>query len=124
MNVFAYVAAVCALGVVAGWALGHLTYRSSRGEALALYLGGSLALGWWLSFSFLELVGSACTWMGKRGSGCIATDDQTVWYLALPLIACPAYACAMFAARFQRNEKARNAKDVASFALTRPSNRE
>ena len=71
----------------------------SVGPAVATFILLSLLLESFLSFGVLSAVNSFCSTIGISGRSCIVTDDQSVWYLALPLIACPLYVACMLLAR-------------------------
>jgi hypothetical protein len=99
MNVFAYVAIVTCVGLVAAYISGRLMWSLSGLIASILFVPISFCLGAFLAFPLLSGVGNLCTEWGIGASECIRTDDRTVWFLGVPFLAFPAYLFAMFVAR-------------------------
>lgn len=99
MNVFLYVALVTSGGVVTALILGHVMSGLSRVSAVLVFVSVSIVLGAFLSFAVLNGVNYFCVEHGIRSADCIRTNEGSVWYLALPLVAFPLYIVSMFVAR-------------------------
>lgn len=99
MNVVIYVAIVTLGGLVASYRAGRAWNGLAMGPALLLYSIASLALAAALAFLLPLALVTLCATIGLKEAQCIHTDDQTVWFLAVPLGACPGYVAAMFLGR-------------------------
>jgi hypothetical protein len=99
MNVFAYVAAITFAGTIAAYLFGRVVCNLNGFSAFSIYFVVSLSLGFFLSFPILSIVGTLCFSLGLKDTQCIITNDQTVWFLATPLVLFPAYTIFMFIGR-------------------------
>jgi hypothetical protein len=107
MNVFLYISIVTAIGVALAYGVGRFLWMHGGFASFFLFLTASVFLGVFLSFPLLNAVGSFCTRYGVLARDCINTDDRTVWFLAVPLIAFPLYLLVMFVARTISRSRAR-----------------
>ena len=99
MNVFLYVALATIAGCTLSYALGRGRNEFTIIPAAFAILLLSIILGVFLSFGLLSGVSRFCSLIGINAIACIQTDDQTVWYLALPMFAFPLYMIFMFTSR-------------------------
>ena len=99
MNVYVYVTLVTLAGLIVAFLLGRAAAGVSVLVGAMSFLVASIVLGVALTFPVLTAVAHVCGLLGVAESDCVRTDDTTVWYLAIPLVLCPAYMVCMFVGR-------------------------
>jgi hypothetical protein len=99
MNVVLYVAMVTLGGLAASYRAGRAWSGLAVGPAGLLFSIASLVLAAALAFLLPLALVTVCAGIGLKEAQCVHTDDQTVWFLAVPLVACPGYVIAMFLGR-------------------------
>jgi len=99
MNIFIYVSLVTFLGVLIAVLVGQRMVHLKGSSAITACVGVSVGIGIGLAFPMLYIVSGACYALHIADKKCIATDDHTVWLLAVPLVAFPAYVIVMLVAR-------------------------
>jgi hypothetical protein len=108
MNVQFYVALVTLVGFAIAYFLGRAMNELTGIAAVMVFLIVSVVLGLLLAFGVPGIVGGLCSLLGVAENDCIRTDDQTVWDLATPLLAFPAYMLSMFFGRAWPKPAGRN----------------
>lgn len=99
MNIYLYVSIVTLVGSVVAYILGRQMNMLSGFGAFFAFLGLSIVLGAFLAFGVWPFVSLFCSLFGISSGQCINTNDRTVWYLAVPFVAAPAYLVCMFIGR-------------------------
>lgn len=99
MNVYLYVGLVTVAGFVASYWIGR-SLRPVRSISAAFLFGlTSVVLAVILCFGVSGVIIKMCALFGLSARQCVETDDQSVWWGALPLLALPAYFVCMFVGR-------------------------
>src|SRR5687767_8059273 len=99
MNVYLYAALSTLVGLGLAYFLGRAMSEVNGAVATLVFAIISVVLGVVLMLGGAAVVLRICSILGILEKSCISTNDQTVWYLATPLVVCPAYMVLMFIGR-------------------------
>jgi len=99
VSVFLYAAVVTSLGLVVAYRTGRAVSDVATAGAWLSFCSISLLLTVFLSFGLPVLVALACKIVALSEKQCFNSNDETVWWFALPLVALPAYVVCMFVGR-------------------------
>jgi hypothetical protein len=102
MNLTLYLCLVVLLGIVVSVRVGRAVNPETLFGALLAFGALSLGLGIFLAVPVLQLTSMACGVLGLGEKSCLPTNDQTVWFLAAPMVVFPLYMLVMFGARASR----------------------
>jgi len=114
VNVYLYVALIALGGLLASYYFGYVAGDLGLGGAAVLFPIMSIVCGIVFSVGVTFLVSSLCSMLGIAERQCVNTDDTTVWWLALPLVAIPVYILCMFIGRAVANSPRLPKQDRAS----------
>ena len=99
MSVLLYAALVTSLGLFVAYRIGRAACGLGAAGAWLSFCAISVLLTLFLSFGVPVMVALSCKLLALSEKQCFRSNDETVWWFALPLVAWPAYVVGMFVGR-------------------------
>lgn len=96
------------LGILLSIFIGRRLRPTGNIDAVLSSAFSAFAIGVCLSLISPLLVARFCTEVLSIERGCLSTDDTTVWFLAIPLIATPVFFTALLVAIWQERTAKKN----------------